>query len=293
MTDINPSAPEPVSWTVDGLTYAGLAFGPINGTPVLALHGWLDNASSFARLARALPEIRLVAVDLSGHGLSDHRSPDASYQIWDDLPQLKGILDALGWETCTLLGHSRGAMIATLLAASQPERFTALITLDSMLAKPVNDDTFVGQLRSFVTDRDRIAQKPTRVFASSQDYVTRRSKNGEPAFVASQLCERSLKPVANGLQWRGDPRLSGASAVKMNVAQCETVLRALTMPVLNLWATPRPGFEANLEWVLSSTKTLVPHAKISQIPGPHHWHMDEDTGLQIASEIRDFLANTA
>ena len=99
-----------MSWTVDGLTVAGMAWGPADGHPVLALHGWLDNAASFEVLAPILAGCRVVALDLTGHGLSDHRSEDATYLIWDDIPQVLKVIEALGWTDCTMLGHSRGAM---------------------------------------------------------------------------------------------------------------------------------------------------------------------------------------
>ena len=55
--------------------------GAIPGYPILALHGWLDNALSFASLAPLLTDYHMIALDLSGQGLSDHRSPDATYHI--------------------------------------------------------------------------------------------------------------------------------------------------------------------------------------------------------------------
>ncbi len=52
-------------------------FGPEDGLPVIALHGWLDNANSFARLAPQLKGLRIVAQDLAGHGSAEHRPPGA------------------------------------------------------------------------------------------------------------------------------------------------------------------------------------------------------------------------
>jgi len=47
---------------------------------LLALHGWLDNAASFDRLAPLLCEhFHIVALDLPGHGRSGHRPPGTWY----------------------------------------------------------------------------------------------------------------------------------------------------------------------------------------------------------------------
>ncbi|MED5315238.1 MAG: alpha/beta fold hydrolase, partial [Pseudomonadota bacterium] len=89
------------SVTADGLTYAGLEWGDPDGYPILALHGWLDNALSFSVIAPFLSEYRLIALDLSGQGLSDHRSPDATYHIWDDVPQLLSVVATLELDQLT------------------------------------------------------------------------------------------------------------------------------------------------------------------------------------------------
>ena len=284
-----PSQPETVKLTVDGLTYGGLAFGLSDAPPLLALHGWQDNANSFRQLAQALPDFRLVALDLSGHGLSDHRSADATYQIWDDLPQLVGILDALGWDRCTLLGHSRGAIISTLLAAALPERVSALITLDSMLPAPTRDDDFVTTLRAFLKDRAKLLHRPPRHFASEKAFVERRSLRGEPPLVSAALAERALHPCEEGLAYRNDPRHNGASAVKLNEQQCNAVLRCLSMPVLNIWATPRHGMEQAAARQRSAIARHVANFTTVDIPGHHHWHMEEAPAKEIALAIREFL----
>lgn len=284
-----PPIPEELTLFVDGLTYAGLAFGPVDAPPVLALHGWQDNANSFQQLARALPEVRLVALDLSGHGKSSHRSADATYQIWDDLPQLVGVLDALGWAQCAVLGHSRGAIIGTLLAASQPERVHTLMTLDSMLPRPTKDEVFASTLRAFLKDRTALLNRSPRQFASEQAFVERRARMGEPALVSTVLAERALKPRDDGFVHRNDPRHNGASAVRMNEGQCISVLKTLAMPVLNIWATPRKGLEDDIARQRALIAEHMPDVTTVDIPGHHHWHMEPEPAEQIATAIRQFL----
>ena len=76
---------------------AGLEFGTPGGRPVLALHGWLDNAASFATVAPLLAKnLHIVALDLPGHGHSGHRSADASYPFTEWVPEVFRAADALG-----------------------------------------------------------------------------------------------------------------------------------------------------------------------------------------------------
>ena len=64
-----------------GLTLAAEIWGSPGDRPVLASHGWLDNAGSFSLLAPLLPNCELVALDLAGHGFNcDER---ASYSEQD------------------------------------------------------------------------------------------------------------------------------------------------------------------------------------------------------------------
>ena len=69
--------PEPrsVSVTADGLRYTGLEWGPQDGVPIMALHGWLDNALSFSVVAPQLAGYRVIALDLSLIHISEPTRP--------------------------------------------------------------------------------------------------------------------------------------------------------------------------------------------------------------------------
>ena len=58
-----------------------LQVGPRDAPPVLMVHGWLDNCYSFVPLLTQLPlDKRYIAIDLPGHGHSDH-IPNNYYTI--------------------------------------------------------------------------------------------------------------------------------------------------------------------------------------------------------------------
>ncbi|MFJ3905985.1 alpha/beta fold hydrolase [Streptomyces sp. NPDC090025] len=113
--------------TVDGRTLSYLDFGG-TGRPLVALHGHLSEGATFAALAEALsPRWRLIAPDQRGHGESDRA---ADYGRDGYLADLGALLDHLGLDRVTLLGHSLGAVNAYQFAARHPERVSALINAE-------------------------------------------------------------------------------------------------------------------------------------------------------------------
>lgn len=57
---------EEIRLSLGHIELAAHLFGPEDGLPVIALHGWLDNANSFARLAPQLKGLRIVALTWPG-----------------------------------------------------------------------------------------------------------------------------------------------------------------------------------------------------------------------------------
>jgi len=58
-----------LTFNVLGLRLHAKQWGDPEGIPTIALHGWLDNANTFDRLAPRIPELNLVALDFAGDGL--------------------------------------------------------------------------------------------------------------------------------------------------------------------------------------------------------------------------------
>ena len=296
------AAPREHAITARGARLAWRQWGEDHEYPVLALHGWLDNAASFDALGPLLVGHRLIALDLPGHGLSDQRGPHGSYNIWDDLPDLVWLTAELGLVRYALLGHSRGAAIATLLAAIEPDAVSSLVLLDGMLTPMFREEDTVAQLRQFAHDYGRRRSRGPRVFtgveeaeaalhqimverefgaAGDEVIVEERLKGPEAS--AAMLVPRSLEPVPGGWRWRTDGRLRHASALKLTRGNVRNVLEALQLPALQFRAAQglvaRPLDQECSGWL----RALA----VEEIAGCHHCHMLGQAPA-IAARMQDF-----
>lgn len=281
--------PRDRQFEVHGLRLTGLEWGPEDGTPVLMLHGWMDHADSFRELAPRLVGCHVIALDLSGQGHSDHRAPHATYNIWDDLPQIVGVLDQLGWADCVLVSHSRGANISTLFAAALPERVRALVPLDCLVVVP-SETSVVATLRAFIEQTQKQLSRPPRTFASREEYIERRQAQGNAPHVSEALADRALEQGPDGFRMRGDARLFASSAIKLSPEDVEEVLRALRCPVLNIWA--KDGIKKDnqrMQALVDLGQSLIPTFELLELDGDHHFHLDPKIASQIASAILEFL----
>lgn len=278
--------PSERQFELDGLTiHARLWAGEQTGLPLLALHGWLDNAASFDALGERWRGGPLLAMDMPGHGLSDNKPAHATYQIWDDLLVILAVADAMGWERFGLLGHSRGAIMSMLLASACPERVAALICLDGLVPEPVRAEDAPTQLANFLRDYRALPQRQPRVYASLEEVVAARQRAmpmGDAA--ARKIAERGASRVADGYTWNSDPRLKAASAFKLTETHLRALLAALKMPVLILLAEEGFGRFAPLDDLLP----CIDQCRVERLPGSHHFHMEE-AAADIARRIDDFL----
>ena len=112
------------------------AYGPVDGPPVLALHGVTGHSARWKVLAYRLPRLRILAMDLRGHGRSTWNPP---WSIEQHVADALAVLDAAGLPRVAVLGHSYGAAIALHLAHAAPERVERLALLDPALGLDPRD----------------------------------------------------------------------------------------------------------------------------------------------------------
>lgn len=275
-------AVEEIRLNLPHIELAAHLYGPEDGQPVLALHGWLDNAMSFARLAPRLEGLRIVALDLAGHGHSGHRAPGAGYPLWDYALDVLWVAEQLGWQRFSLLGHSLGAIIATLLAAALPERVERLALIDGMFPLTDAPEQAPHQLGESLRAQLALGGKRRPVYASVERAVEARLRGGYPLSreAAELLASRGLTPVPGGYAWRTDPRLTLPSPLRLSRDHAEAFVRGLRCPVSLVLGEQGLPVQRN-EWMELIDSLPI---QVHRLPGGHHLHLDDEAGAKAVAD---------
>ena len=101
--------------------------------PFLLLHGFTGAKEDFTDWLDPLAGAgwHAVAPDLRGHGASSKPESEDAYSFEILAHDALRLTDALGWERFAVLGHSMGGMVAQFVAHQAPERFDALVLMDT------------------------------------------------------------------------------------------------------------------------------------------------------------------
>jgi pimeloyl-ACP methyl ester carboxylesterase len=267
------------------LRLAAREWGPQGGRPVLAIHGWLDNAASFDRLAPLLPELHLVAIDLPGHGRSQHRPAGVGFYFPDWVADVIAALDALGWQQATLLGHSMGAGIAPLVASVCGGRVERLILLEGLGPLTVPAAEAPERLASALDREQRFAATSPRTLPSLDAAISARMQGNDLDLESARLLiERAVVFNDDGICFAHDPRLRGHSRLYLNEDQVLAFLARISCPVLAVRAGNGWPFTPAQ---IAARVAAVPDLQLVEVAGGHHVHLTD--AEVVAPLIRDFL----
>lgn len=188
----------------DFLGLAGIEFSYIKpsskGPLLLMLHGWLDNAASFESLIHELAaDFSGFSVDLPGHG---HSRPFESkaYHMSDVLLKIKELIDFLDSDV-VLVGHSLGAGLSTLLAATGHPKIKGLVLIDAvgLMAEPIEKSP--ARLKRALNLKSPIIS----YYLSQEEAINKRVlKTGVSKQIATALAKRGLEESTRGYFWSHD-----------------------------------------------------------------------------------------
>ncbi len=104
-----------------------LSMGHTDHPPMVFVHGLGNNATVWLKMMDLLrSDFHSIAIDLPGHGRS---STDEGVSIRNMAEVVIKLVDQLGLEKVTLVGHSMGGQISAKAALFYPEKFQRLVLL--------------------------------------------------------------------------------------------------------------------------------------------------------------------
>lgn len=189
----------------DGSIELEVAEAGAGGRPLLLVHGFTGAKEDFGDWIDPLAAAgwHVLAPDQRGHGGSDQPDDEAAYSFDGYATDLLALLDAVGWSAAVALGHSMGGMVVQTAALRSPDRFEALVLMDTSHRAVRTDagiiDLAVGIARAegmaaVMAAQAAVAAAPAasvaRVLASRpghQEFNERKLLGSSPAMYAAML----------------------------------------------------------------------------------------------------------
>lgn len=194
------------------------------GPPVLCLAGLTRDMADFDDLAAVIGnDVRLIRMDYRGRGASDHDPDPANYAIPVETRDALELLDHLSVDAVTVIGTSRGGMVAMGMAAMARDRLRGVVLND---VGPELDPAGLEDIRVMIGRNPAFATHEDA--ASELARINSKSFPGVPVQRWLQLSQRWWRQGPDGLTITYDPRLA------------EPVLAVMDGPKIDLW----PFFDA-------------------------------------------------
>jgi pyruvate dehydrogenase E2 component (dihydrolipoamide acetyltransferase) len=248
------------------------------GDTVVFIHGLGGNLTHFSFVAPALAEsCRVIGLDLPGFGDSERPADGYSYAAM--ARDVFSLLDRRGVGHVTVVGHSFGGAVATLMALEAPERVTGLVAVN-----PAGYQRFPWWMRL----GSHVALRPEVLMPSLFLSVYFILKNvcqaegpGVDAFV------RSSTQLENGFRFLRD-MAAAAHGLRGDLVERHFVdeLHRITAPAHLVWgaADRLLGVDAG-----EAAAKRLGDARFTRLPGVGHMPIFEQPEAVIAA-VRDVLS---
>lgn len=176
-----------------------------SGQPLLCLAGLTRNSRDFSFLAPHINDLRMIAMDYRGRGQSDHDPDFMNYNILREGLDAIELLDHLGLKRVTILGTSRGGLIAMALAASHPDRLAGVVLND---VGPVIEAEGIAKIMDYV-GKPPVAKTYDEA-AEALQKIMEPQFPGVPLSIWRRQVEHQYRQTETGLDLRYDSALREA-----------------------------------------------------------------------------------
>ncbi len=268
-------------------------WGPIDGPPVICVHGAYDHGRMWDGLAPRLAASgwRVVAPDLRGHGDSGRLS---SGHVWAAMALDLALLARHLGPPVGFVGHSFGAGQAAYVAGVWPELVRWLVILDGLGPPPAvfEEADLAAVAEAGLAAAERITVGPPRVHASLEAMADRRGRVNVRLSRAwlDHLVRHGAREVEGGYVWKVDPLFTVGLPASFTEAHLHAEHELVSCPTLVLTgAEPDTWSELTPDEVRDRLDHLRP-ARHEVVDGAGHYvHLEQPEAVLAA--ITDFTAD--
>ncbi|GAL12170.1 predicted hydrolase/acyltransferase [Vibrio astriarenae] len=241
---------------------------------IVFLHGWLDNSASFdsviTELMQLQPNTRYIAVDLPGHGWSDHKSLGQSYGFHEYLDDISQLLSKLSANRCLIVGHSLGALLASCYSAAFPEFVVGLVQIEGFMPMAEPAENHPQRIRNAIVSRQRIRQKSVKSMASFEVALAKRTRANQLAYeLITPIVQRGTVEREGRCFWRHDRRLLAESIYRMSPEHAQAIVENIYCPWTLILGSQ--GYQT----LKSQWMSYLANDQVVTIDGGHHCHLEQ------------------
>ncbi len=258
---------------------------PGRAGPVICLPSLTGHKGAFEALARQLaPDYHLLALDLRGRGDSD--KPAEGYGFAYHARDILNFVDALGFDSFTIIGHSFGATVGVYLGSIRPDRVRAMVLIDGG-ADP--HEKVMEAMRPTVRHLERVYPSLEAYLAAMQALPFYQPWNS----TLETYLRQDVELLPDG---RVQPRTS-AGAIGRDIELHFHYSMCLHFPALFcpvLFLRPERGLLGDQGHIFTETEAAaitawIPECRQVSLPGVNHYTQLLHDSPAVGPSIRAFL----
>lgn len=280
---------------------AGKWWGPKNVRPIVAIHGWQDNAGTFDTLIPLLPHhVGYLALDWHGHGISSHIPDGLHYTSQQYLYLLTYIQHHFKWDKLSLMGHSMSAILSYVYTGLFPNKVDLLIQFDALKPFEPNSARTIKGMKGMVGEEfflsDMRNRKKTEPPSYSYEELIQRWVKGSHGSLTDEsvqyllrrnICRSAIHP--DKFYFRRDGRLKQFGFARIPQNASFDLGSNINVPHLSIKATKSSYFESKESFyeTVDLLKKTNPKFEYVKAEGTHHVHLIDPT--KVNEKVSEFI----
>ena len=268
-------------------------WGNPDAPPLILQHGGRDHCRSWDWVAQELSrDWHVIAADLRGHGDSAW-SPDGDYSAHAFVYDFAQLVQTLGHQQVTIIGHSLGGNIVTRFTGLYPDKVRKLVNIEGLGLSPKmmaerQAQGMADNLRTWIESKRAASARSPKRYATLEDAYAR--MKAENSFLSDEQARHLTIHGASRNEdgtwsWKFDNYLNVGTPFDIPQGEVEALWSAVTCPLLLLYGAD--SWASNPE--KDGRARHFQDARVIEYEKAGHW-LHHDQLDRFLADVKAFLA---